>query len=233
MRLLPLLVLLCLTAFPATAQHFGLTEDSVRPCGFRSPNIAAARWYLRTNFDTLRFQPGERIADVGTQSGNLAGLLALFYDDLDLTLEDIDSACLNPAQLRAVMRYYYRMRERPWPQRLRTHLVIGTETSTTLPDAAYGTVFFLNTFHEVAAKDAVLADLYRITAPGGTLYVSERVSTTKHLRRHDCGHGMPLERELLQAFSDAGFVLAGTRETDRYRQKRDWVRHCCYRFRKG
>ncbi len=196
------------------------------------PNAAIARALLRNNFDSLIIFPGERMADVGAQGGNLAGLLYLFYDDFDITLEDIDSLCTNAAQVGRVLRYYARMRPGPPVQRVRTTTVIGTTTSTGLPGGAYSKVFFMNTYHEVDSLRPMLTDLFRITAPGGTLYVTERVSTRKRIRRHDCGHGMPIERELLQAFREAGFLLLKINVTDRRREEGDAVRACCFHFRK-
>jgi len=202
----------------------------VYPCGFQSPNIEAARKFIRNHFDTLVFAPGERVADIGAQSGNLAGLFSLFYDSLEITLEDIDTFCLAAPKVRSVMRWYDGLRASPPPPAFRTHLVIGTPSSTTLPTAAYSKVFFMNTYHEVADKAAILAELYRITAPGGTLYVSERVSTTKVVKRKDCGHGTPLERDLVKAFTGAGFRLVRTLAFDRYRRGGDVVRACCFHF---
>lgn len=222
---------ICICSTPAVAQS-SILEEPVRPCGFHSPTLAAARTYLATAFDTLTFLPGERIADIGAQSGNLAGVFSLFYDDVDMTLEDIDSTCLNAAQLRATMRYYYGLRTHEPPKNFRTHVVIGTETSTRLPDTVYSKVFFMNTFHEVAEKGPILAELHRITAPGGTLYVTERVSTTKHIKRKDCGHGTPIERELLADFGAAGFRLEGAKVTERRRQQGDWVKRMTFRFRR-
>ena len=217
---------------PALAQLSTYDKDSIRPCGFRSPSAAAARTFLTTYFDSLSFTPGERIADIGAQSGDLAGKLSLFYDDLDMTLEDIDSNCLNPAQLRANLKYYYNLRERESPKNFKTRIVIGTETSTLLPDAAFTKVFFLNTYHEVAQKEDILRELFRITAARGTLFVTERVSTTKRITRKDCGHGMPLERELLADFRKAGFKLDGTKVSERRRQQGDEVKRMTFRFRK-
>jgi hypothetical protein len=162
----------------------------------------------------------------------MAGVLSLFCDDLDITLEDIDSSCLNDKQVAFVLDYYAGINEGRKPSGISCHVVIGRETSTTLPDALFQKVFFINTFHEVTKPKEMLADLYRILAPGGTLYVQEKVTASKQVRRKDCGHLMPVETELLKAFSDAGFKLATVKVTESRRVKGDRMSSSWYQFRK-
>ena len=162
----------------------------------------------------------------------MAGVLSMFYPNIDITLEDIDSSCLNDRQVAFVLDYYAGVNDGKKPEDIRCHVVIGNDTSTTLPDAAFQKVFFINTYHELTKPKQMLADLYRILAPGGVLYVQEKVTESKRLRRKDCGHLMPVEAALLKAFSDAGFKLLKANTTERHRMKGDRVRSRWYRFRK-
>lgn len=188
---------------------------------------------LVRSWDTLHFAPGEHIVDVGAKGANLAGVLSMFYDNLDITVEDIDSSCLNDKQVAFVLDYYASINEGRKPKGINCHVVIGTERSTTLPDAAFQKVFFINTYHEVTKPKEMLADLYRILRSGGTLYVQEKVTESKPLQRKDCGHIMPVEAEFLKAFSDAGFKLDKTKVTESFRRKGDRVKSSWYQFRKA
>lgn len=183
-------------------------------------------------FDTLHFAPGERIADIGAKGANLAGVLSMFYTDLDITLEDIDSSCLNNEQAAYVLRYYAGINDGKHPQGISVHVVIGNDSSTTLPDAAYQKVFFINTYHEVTKPKQMIADLHRILAPGGTLYAQEKLASTKQVKRKDCGHIMPLEKDFVKQFTDAGFQVLKVNVTESFMQKGDRIRSCWYQFRK-
>lgn len=218
-----------LSAKTVTAQR---TEKQMRNCAFLYSKPEMALKYFYAAFDTLQFAPGERIADIGAKGGNMAGILSLVYDNLDITLEDIDSSCLNRQQIAFVLQHYAAIRGQPVKPGIQTHLVIGSDSATTLPAAAFRKVFFMNTFHELTKPITMVAELYRITAPGGMLYVLETVSTSKRLKRKDCGHLMPLDREVIEAFDAAGFRLVKSNVTERFRRKGDEVMVKYYHFRK-
>jgi ubiquinone/menaquinone biosynthesis C-methylase UbiE len=187
---------------------------------------------LVSSWDTLRFASGEHIADIGAKGANMAGVLSMFYQDLEITLEDIDSTCLNDAQVSYVLDYYMEINGNKEPVGFKYKVVIGKDTSTTLADAAFQKVFFINTYHEVTKPKQMLADLYRILASDGILYAQEKVTESKQVRRKDCGHFMPVESDLLKAFSDAGFRLIKSNVTDKYKRKGERVKSCWYQFRK-
>jgi SAM-dependent methyltransferase len=201
-------------------------------CTFYHSKADMARKRLVQFFDTLRFAPGEHIAEVGAKGANLAGMFSLMYKDIDFTLEDIDSGCLNDQQVDFVLRHYSSINGGKHPEGIRCHVVIGNDSSTTLPTAAYQKVFFINTYHEVTKPKPMLADIYRILAPGGILYAQENVSLRKPVRRKDCGHMTPVESELLQAFQAAGFSLLKAKVSERHRRKGDKVQWTWYQFQK-
>ena len=228
----PLLILAGIVLIaPAFAQSYDGDPWMTR-CGFWERSRAKTRKYLRSGFDSLQFVPGERIADIGAKGATMAGMLSMFYDHIDLTLEDIDSSCLNDRQVAYSVEHYRKVNGGTTAANNSFHVVIGNETGTTLPDTAFRKVFFVNTYHEVTRQAEMLRDLYRILAPGGTLYAQERVTEHKAIRRKDCGHTMPIESELLAAFEAAGFRLLKTNITERYRQKGDRVKMAWYQFGK-
>ncbi len=201
-------------------------------CGFWERSRDKTWNYLRAGFDSLQFRPGERIADIGAKGATMAGMLSIFYDNIDMTLEDIDSSCLNARQVAYAVEHYRKVNGGTTAAHNRFQVVIGTETGTTLPDTAFRKVFFINTFHEVTRQPEMLRDLHRILAAGGTLYVEERVSHNKTVRHKDCHHIMPKETELLAAFEAAGFRLVKTNVTARYRARRDRIHVAWFQFAK-
>jgi ubiquinone/menaquinone biosynthesis C-methylase UbiE len=231
--MLRILFVLALSAFisPVFAQSYD-GDPWIANCSFWERSRDKTWKYLYGAYDSLQFQPGERIADIGARGATLAGILSMFYDNIDLTLEDIDSTCLGAKFIAYSVEHYRKVNGGTTAKNNTFHVVIGTETSTTLPDTAFRKVFFINTFHEVSKQAEMLRDLYRILAPGGTLYVEEKVATKKKIRRKDCGHIMPIESELLTAFQSAGFRLKKTNITERMHRRGDRVKMAWYQFAK-
>ncbi len=228
-RFCTLVLTLC---FFATAVEGQTTVDTHPSCGFRMRSLRWVEKRLFGTFDTLRFLPGERIADIGAQGGDLAGWMHLYYPGLDVTLEDIDSSCTNPTQVERMLRHYAAMRKPAAGPPMVWRTVVGNDTGTTLPTAAFAKVFMMNTYHEISRPAPMLADLHRITAPGGTLYVTELVSTRKQMKHGGCNRLMPVEQDFLKAFRVAGFRLENIRVLSREVREGDAVRNCCFRFRK-
>jgi ubiquinone/menaquinone biosynthesis C-methylase UbiE len=229
-----LLLVICLPAlsFPATSSA-QRTDKQMSGCAWYYTKPPKAMKAFVSFFDTLRFAPGERIADIGAKGANIAGVLSMFYSHLDITMEDIDSTCLNDEQAAYVLRYYASINGNKEPEDIRLHVVIGNDTSTTLPGAAYQKVFFINTYHEVTKPKQMVDELYRILAPGGILYAQEKLTSKRHIKRKDCGHIMPLEEEFVKQFTDAGFQVLKVNVSETYRQGVVRVRSCWYQFRKA
>lgn len=225
-----LFFLALLAPFALNAQR---TDKQMANCAWYYTSREKAQKDYATYFDTLRFAPGEHIADIGAKGASLAGVLSMFYSDLNITLEDIDSSCLNDEQVAFVLRYHAKLNGGKQPQDIRTRVVIGNDSSTTLPDAAFQKVFFINTFHEVRKRKAMLADLHRILAPGGILYAQEKLAKSKAgIKRKDCGHIMPTEAEFVHAFEEAGFEVVKMNVSESFRRKGHKIRSCWYQFRK-
>ncbi len=192
-------------------------------------SVEDAQKELVAYFDTLHCAPGEHIADIGASGAHLPGWLSLFCRDVDITLEDIDTLCLRQRQVASVMNYYAGLSGRQ-PEDITTHIVIGNDSSTTLPSTTFQKIFLINTYHEITKPAAMAAELARITAPGGTLYVMEVTSSTVSVRRKDCPHNVSVESELLARFTGAGFRHLKTRVASREKLRGVKVQVACYHF---
>ena len=222
-----LFVLCCAVRATGQPEHSHLSG-----CNFLLDDTASARQYLTGLFDSLSFSPNEHIADVGAKGGNLAGVLSLFYNNIDITLEDIDSSCLNKIVVDSMFQYYDRISGGK-RNNISCHLAIGNEVNTLLPEHAYQKVFLLNTYHEFSRPAQMLRNIHHILAPDGILYVQEAVSTYHYMVRPDCRHMTTLQRDLLSAFRYAGFELDQVKVLRRIEMRRDVVCVNLYRFRKA
>src|SRR4030066_972042 len=45
--------------------------------------------------DTIRFKPGETVADIGAGNGYIEAMLSIFHDSLTFYIQDIDSTVCN------------------------------------------------------------------------------------------------------------------------------------------
>src|ERR1043165_4618978 len=94
-QLLTLFTVILLCPLITWAQR---TDKQMSNCAWLYSKPDMAMRHLVERFDSLHFAPGEHIADIGAKGANMAGILSMFYKDLDITLEDIDSSCLNTEQ---------------------------------------------------------------------------------------------------------------------------------------
>ncbi len=227
------IILVSLTLLPqqVSAQR---SDKQMAACTFLYTKADMAREKLVAFFDTLHFAPGERIAEVGASGAGLAGMFSLMYKDIDFTLEDIDSGCLNDQQTAFMLRYYSGLNGGKQPEGITCHVVIGNDSTTTLATAVYQKVFFINTYHEVAKPRQMLEDIRRILAPGGVLYMQEEVTTNSPtLRKSGCNHLMPVESELLAAMQQAGFRMKKVNVVGSYWHLKGRSRSSWYQFVKA
>lgn len=178
-------------------------------------------------YDTLTIAPHERVADIGDQGGNIMPVLDYKYDSLDVTLEDISSQWLNPVRVDSVTAYYNRLFGKISTNRY--SVVIGNDSSTTLPDAYFDKIFFVNTYHECSQKDKMVRELNRICAPGGLVILVEVVSKKAGKTRNDCHHIMPTNAEIQRMFKANGFSQVAVY----YRNPKKSHTVVTYRFRKN
>src|ERR1051325_946070 len=120
--------------------------------------------------DFFGFKKGDVVAEVGALDGqNIAGL-ALLTDSISFYAEDIDAKTLNPKHFDKLIARSRRMK----PGMSNTFpLVIGTESSTLLPDKSFDKIFLSITFHEFSQMDEMLDDIYSKLKSGGKLYILE------------------------------------------------------------
>jgi ubiquinone/menaquinone biosynthesis C-methylase UbiE len=127
------------------------------------------------------FTKGEVIAEVGTAEGrNIAGL-ALLYDSLVIYAEDINPDYLNKKNLDKCLD---KVRKHKPQLTCDIKMMIGTETSTLLPENTFDKILLISTLHEFSRMDEMLSDIGKKLRPRGKVYVLESVCGAKGHRHY-------------------------------------------------
>jgi SAM-dependent methyltransferase len=157
----------------------------------------------------LPLRGDERALDAGTGAGTLAFALAPLVSQVvavDLVPELLDAARLAaPANV---------------------ELVQGDAAALSFPDASFDLAASRRTLHHTARPEAVVAELARVTRPGGLVFVDDQLAPADpeaaraldaFERARDPSHGRTFtDEELRGVFGAQGLVL----ERTRYRRHR-------------
>jgi SAM-dependent methyltransferase len=158
--------------------------------------------------DTIAFQHGEIIADIGAGNGYIEALLSIFHDSLTFYIQDIDSSVCNERALKEVIDYYQAVKGTEFQNEFR--IVIGTDTETNLPDDTFDRIFMLWTYQYLKEPDVFIQDIREDLKAEGLFYVInpqiEEDEYSKSLRTRYGWNVSPLERQISDII-DNGFEL--------------------------
>lgn len=180
---------LCVCFQPLTAQ-----DVCARVTGKDS---SFARW---KRFVDL--QPGDTVADIGSSAGWNLVRLASCHPQTTFYAEDIDSTVCNPERFAGMIKRFHN-----GASMNQFRFTIGTETSTTFPDRAFGKVLVSAVVHEFSDRPAMLAEIKRITRPGGSVYIEEIFFIKPARKEKGCSRPFMLEAEFRQLLRQAGYII--------------------------
>jgi SAM-dependent methyltransferase len=158
--------------------------------------------------DTIAFQHGEIIADIGAGNGYIEALLSIFHDSLTFYIQDIDSSVCNESALKEVIDFYQAVKGAEFQNEFK--IVIGTDTETKLPDNTFDRIFMLWTYQYLKEPEVFIEDVREDLKSEGLFYVInpqiEEDEFTKSLRTRYGWNVSPLERQISDIIS-SGFEL--------------------------
>lgn len=167
---------------------------------------------MRHLLETLRLQPGETVASLGVGGGVWEIGMGALVPGLTVYLVELSAELLNEAELAAAVSFWEKQTGRAVASRFVP--VIGTETSTNLPDVFFDKILLLNSFHEFTQPAAMLAECRRILKPGGLVFVEEQFARSPAEVHEGCGRRLFSENELVTLFLENGFLLRGASSQD-------------------
>ena len=206
--ILRLFVLLFLTSWACKRQDEPVSMQPTEGYPFTT-NINEIEDILeKRGLDTIAFQQGEVIADIGAGNGYIEALLSIFHDSLTFYIQDIDSSVCNERALMEVISFYQEVRGREFQNEFK--IVIGTDTETNLPDDTFDRIFMLWTYHYLKEPEIFIKDVRKNLKAEGLFYVInpqvEEDEYSKSLRAKYGWNVSPLERQISDII-DNGFEL--------------------------
>jgi SAM-dependent methyltransferase len=157
--------------------------------------------------DTLRFEPGETIADVGAGNGYIEAMLSIFHDSLTFYIQDIDSAVCNQKAINEVVAFYQNVKGKPILNKFNT--VTSSDNETNLPNDTFDKILMLWTYQYFKNPKAIMTDLRLKLKNNGLLYVINPNVDYKSGLQLTSEHGWnasPVEKEISDILG-CGFEL--------------------------
>lgn len=164
------------------------------------------------------FKPGEYIVDIGAGIGWLDAAIGIYEDSLIFYLEEIDSSTIKNSRLQEAINEFVKVRGKPFT--CTYSQVMGTNTSTNLPDTLFDKVLLIDTYHHLQHRDEMIKDINRILRRGGKLIVYEPLAYKPGEIFKPCNTMLYTSHEMISSFREKGFQLEGTYETVRSAGKR-------------
>lgn len=124
--------------------------------------------------DFIDLKKGDIITEIGAGNGINIGVLSMVYDSVTFVAQDIDIKTLTDKTYNKIIKKYSKYRQTP--QTNKFEKVIGTKTSTNLPDSKFDELFIINSFHDFDKQDEMLDDIYKKLKPNGRFILLEGFS---------------------------------------------------------
>ncbi|HWY37362.1 MAG TPA: tetratricopeptide repeat protein [Bacteroidia bacterium] len=122
----------------------------------------------------MEINKGDVIAEVGAGNGWNLGVLSMIYDSLTLYAQDINPKDLSESAWKKTITYYEK--HRATKQTNKFNRVIGTTSSTNLPDGIFDKILLVDAYHDFDKKDAIIDDMAKKLKPGGKIYILDGFS---------------------------------------------------------
>ncbi len=164
--------LLCLLSTCKTVKNTSVENGSMRNTeGY--PMITNKEKIKRTLenkcVDTIQFNKGEIIADIGAANGYLEAMLSLYNDSLTFYIQDIDTFYCNQNKINEVVDFYQKVNGKPFTNKFIA--ITGTDTKTNLPNNKFDKILMLWTYPYFKKPKGFIKDVRKKLKTQGLLYV--------------------------------------------------------------
>jgi|SRR5579871_2984871 len=197
--ILALIFIACFTDIALSQQLITINGH----CGLYCKNMVQVEKQFDSQVKFYDFHPGEMVASIGAQCANWEAVFAALTDSVTFYLEDIDSISLNEKQVNFAWEYYSKLRGQPIT--CYHKIVIGTETTTNLPDSFFDKILIINSFHEFNDKATMLSDLRKKLKRNGTLMIDEVLAQKSGELHIQCKKRIYTDDEMQTIFRENGF----------------------------
>lgn len=155
--------------------YFGEFSKTEFKCGPDDLNFFL--WLFETKNqlkDFIDLKKGDIVTEIGAGDGINIGVMSMVYDSVTFVAQDINIKVLNDKTYNKIIKKYSKYRQTP--QTNTFEKVIGTTTSSNLPDNKFDELFIINSFHDFDKQDEMLDDIYKKLKPNGRFILLEGFS---------------------------------------------------------
>jgi ubiquinone/menaquinone biosynthesis C-methylase UbiE len=192
----------------------GLESCSKKAAPYEHGPVMSAGYIKKTFGPILEFmdiKSGTTFADFGAGSGAITVMMATLMDSSTIYIQDIDTAFLNQQNLDKIIEYHSGQGKRDLAGIHKFHMIVGTYTSTELPDSTFDVIYTNGTMHVISSLDSILSDLKTKLRPDGRLFIRDSFSgdhkAGPFCKDDSCGKRLLTIPEFLQIMNRNGYTV--------------------------
>ena len=159
--------------------------------------------------DTIKFNKGETIADIGAGIGDVVAMLSVFNDSLTFYVQDIDTSVCNQKKINEITNSFQKFNPGSFTNKF--IVVTGTDTKTNLPDNSCDKILMLWTYQYLKKPREFILDVRDKLKEEGKFYVINPdldYEEGKMIREKYGWNEATVEQEIAEIIN-SGFKLIG------------------------
>jgi SAM-dependent methyltransferase len=157
--------------------------------------------------DTISFEQGDTIADIGAGNGSVEAMLSVFHDSLTFYVQDIDTSVCNQKTINEVISFFQGISKKPITNKF--IIVSGSDDKTNLPDDTFDKILMLWTYPYFKNPRAIMTDLNQKLKNAGRMYIVNpnlSYESSKILTAEHGWNASPIEEQISDII-ECGFEL--------------------------
>jgi ubiquinone/menaquinone biosynthesis C-methylase UbiE len=160
---------------------------------------------MQKSLSIYNFKQNEIIASIGASSGVWEIWFASQVEDLTFYLQDIDPLNCNQEEIEYGINYYEKLLQKPISGKFIP--IIGTQSTTNLPQNIFDKVLIINSLHEFKTPKLILQDIHKILKLNGKLFIEEQIAKFSGEIHEGCGKRLFTENELIDMLKKCSFEV--------------------------
>jgi SAM-dependent methyltransferase len=157
--------------------------------------------------DTINFEQGDTIADIGAGNGSVEAMLSIFHNSLTFYVQDIDTSVCNQKTINEVISFFQGISKKPITNKF--IIVSGSDDKTNLPDDTFDKILMLWTYPYFKNPRAIMTDLNQKLKNAGRMYIVNpnlSYESSKILTAEHGWNASPIEEQISDII-ECGFEL--------------------------
>lgn len=146
---------------------------------------------------------GETITSIGAGNGTNEVAISCFVEGISWYLQEIDSGRLF--QFHEVLAHFEQVNKAEVKANFK--LVLGTATTTNLPQKHFDRILMNNVYHELSDQRAMMRDISELLKPNGQLVIMEPMARKPGEKHANCNHLRLYEPYFLNEMERFGYKL--------------------------